>query len=157
MKPAILPPTNRDAMIAGIAKMLAVVFPGKPVRVKWEIARPDRTPQENRYWWGVPIAMLSDATGYEKEELHEFFCGSYWGWKTTKCPKTPCNPEGQKSEPIRTTTTDADGNDDLCSEDDFLALWAMAQRRGAFLGIAIPDPDKHHWLNKREPTRSKTP
>lgn len=37
MKPVILPPTNRERDIAGLAKLLAVIHPGKPIRVKVEV------------------------------------------------------------------------------------------------------------------------
>lgn len=144
----VLPPKDREHAIAGVARMLAEVFPGKPVRVKVEVARPDKTPQQNRYWWAVPLRMLSDETGYSVEDLHEYFCGSLWGWKDRKGPKTPSNPTGIYSEPIRSTTRNADGELDNCSADEMCQLWAMAQHRGAQLGLVIPDPDPDYWKKK---------
>lgn len=150
--PTVLPPTNREPMIGGLAKFLATVFPGKPVRVKVEIARPDKTPAQNRFLWAVPYKMLSDFTGMESEEIHEWNCGLQWGWKVRKGPKTPMNPSGHYSEPIRTTTTDENGEPDNCSAEDMEKLWERAQRLGASLGIAIPDPDKDY---KTKPRRKK--
>lgn len=141
MKPIVLPPANRAAAIAGVVRVLEAVHPGKPIRVKIEIARPDKTTQQNRYWWAVPLKMLSNETGYEVEDLHEYFCGSLWGWHDRKGPKTPANPTGVFSSPVRTTTRNADGEIDNCSADEMAELWARAQRRGAQLGLVIPDPD----------------
>lgn len=33
--------------------------------------RATRSPQANRYWWGVCLALASEHTGYTPEELHE--------------------------------------------------------------------------------------
>ena len=145
MRPTVLPPTNRDAMIGGLAKLLATVFPGKPVRVTVEIAQPDKTPAQNRYLWKVPYKMLSDATGYEAEEIHEWMCGAIWGWKDRKCLKSPRNPEGIASTPIRSTTIDENGEPNKCSAEDMVRLWEKAQRVGAARGVVIPDPDKDWW------------
>lgn len=143
MKPTILPPANRDAMIGGLAKLLASIFPGKPVRVTVEIAQPDKTPQQNKYLWAVPYKMLSEVTGYEAEEIHEWNCGQQWGWTERKCPRTPHNDAGVRSEPIRTTTTP-----DKCSAEEMCLLWARAQRLGATFGLVIPDPDPLWWKDK---------
>ncbi len=140
MKPTVLPPTAREPMIAGLAKMLTGIFPGKPVRVTVEIAQPDKTPQQNKYLWAVPYKLLSQQTGYEAEEIHEWNCGQQWGWDERKCPRSPHNDAGMKSVPVRTTTTP-----DKCSRDDMCELWERAQRLGATFGLVIPDPDPLWW------------
>lgn len=43
---------------------------GKPVRVTIEPITKKRSNNQNRYWWGVVIAMLSEQTGYEKDEMN---------------------------------------------------------------------------------------
>ena len=148
MKPTILPPKGRELMIAGLAKMLLTVFPGKPVRVTVEIAQPDKTPKQNAYLWAVPYKMLSAETGMEPEELHEWNCGHQWGWKDRKCPRKPSNPEGVESVPVRTTTRDADGQPNKCSAEEMGELWARAQRLGGGFGLVIPDPDPDWWKDK---------
>lgn len=145
MKPTVLPPTNREPMIAGLAKMLTTIFPGKPVRVTVEIAQPDKTPQQNKYLWAVPYKLLTGATGMEAEELHEWNCGREWGWKDRKCPRKPSNPEGVESVPIRTTTRDENGEANKCSAEAMVNLWERAQRLGATFGLVIPDPDPDWW------------
>jgi hypothetical protein len=148
MRPIVLPPKSREAKVAEVAKFLMAAFPGKPVRVKVELARPDKTPAQNRYLWAVPYKLLGEHLGMEAEELHEWNCGSQWGWKDRKCPKTPRNPEGVESVPIRTTTRDENGQPDLCPAEDMAALWERCQRLGANHGLLIPDPDPD-YLKKR--------
>ena len=143
MSVTVLPPKGRELMIAGLAKMLTTIFPGKPVRVTVEIAQPDKTPKQNAYLWAVPYKMLSAQTGYEPEEIHEWNCGQQWGWDVRKCPRTPLNDEGTKSVPCRTTTTP-----DKCSAEEMGELWARAQRLGASFGLVIPDPDPLWWKEK---------
>lgn len=141
LEPVVLPPKDREAMIGGLAKVLLSVFPGKPVRVSVCIARPDKTPKQNKYLWAVPYKMLSIATGMESEEIHEWNCGLQWGWHDRKCPVKPSNPMGVISEPIRSTTRNERGEPDNCSSEEMKELWSRAQRLGATLGLVIPDPD----------------
>lgn len=147
MKPIILPPTDkkRETELILAVPLVLAFQPKHPIRLKFEVARPDRTPPQNRYWWAVPMELLHQATGYEKEELHEWFCGSRWGWIDRRCPKTPANPRGIESKPIRTTTTNENGEPDICSMEDFTAMWAHAQRLGAKHDTIIPDPDPDWW------------
>jgi hypothetical protein len=149
MRPTVLPPKDRERHIAPLARLLETVFPGKPVRVKVEIAQPDKTPAQNRYLWAVPYKMLSAETGMESEDIHEWNCGNQWGWKTKRVPKKPGNEVGVEQVPIRTTTTDENGEDDPCSMEDMLALWARAQKLGASLGVVIPDPDPDYFKKRK--------
>ena len=141
MKPIVLPPKDRETRIAEVCRFLGSVFPGKPVRVKWEIARPDKTPKQNRYLWAVPYKLLSEHTGYSETELHEYNCGEQWGWKEEQGLPTPANPSGIRSVPVRTTTRDENGNPDPCSAEAMAQLWERMQRYGAGIGVFIPDPD----------------
>lgn len=147
MKPMVLPPVaqGRDRQVQAVTKFLMGFLPGRPVRVQVEEARDDRTPRQNRYLFGVPYKMLAEVTGYEREELHEFFCGRLWGWTDRRGPKTPMNPTGLYSVPVRTTTRNAKGERDLCSREELTALWEDAQRVGAQIGVFIPDPDPDYW------------
>ena len=148
MSVTVLPPKGRELMIAGLAKMLTTIFPGKPVRVTVEIAQPDKTPAQNRYLWAVPYRMLSEETGYEMEDIHEWMCGAIWGWKDSKCLRSPRNMDGIRSVPIRSTTIDENGEPNKCSAEDMCRLWEKAQRVGAARGLVIPDPDPLWWKDK---------
>lgn len=131
-----LPPKDREAAIARLVPILAVFQSGRPVNVKLSIARPERTPPQLKYLWGVAIKMLAEHGGYDPEDVHEYLCGSYFGWRTKRLP-------GGRSEevPIRTTTVDADGNRDVIDGDEFWKYVEFCQRVGARAGVVIPDPD----------------
>lgn len=146
MKPLILPPGKaRAAELEKALAQVAAYHPDKPIRLKWEIARPDRTAQQNKFLWAVPYELICQETGFEKEELHEWFCGQKWGWVDRKVPKTPNNPRGIESRPVRTTTRDENGELDICSREDFVSIWEHAMRVGAKIGVIIPDPDPDWW------------
>lgn len=130
-----LPPKDRDAAIARLVPILREFKLGKPVNVRLTIARPERTPPQLRYLWGVAIRMLAEHGGYEPEDVHEYLCGSFWGWR----PKAL--PGGRTEEvPIRSTTVDADGNRDVIDGAEFWRYVEFVQRVGARAGVVIPDP-----------------
>lgn len=139
---------GRDRDISRLVSELERFAPDKPVNVKWGIAKPDRTPWQNRYLWGVAYAMLSEATGYEAQDVHEYACIHHFGSKLRKAPG------GRMIEsPIRTTTTDADGNADLLDGEEFWRFVEWVQRLGAKAGIVIPDPEPDKRSCKLKPTR----
>jgi hypothetical protein len=138
-------PAEAPELRAARAQRIAVLLAGLPAGKAWEvIVRPfkrSRTNQQCRYERGVACVLLAQATGYEPEEVHEYLCGSYWGWKQVKCPKTPHNPNGVRDVPLRTTTTNFRGERDVLSKQDFSDFVAYIQRFGAEHGVIIPDPD----------------
>jgi hypothetical protein len=146
----ILPKQNdpnggRAEPIVRMVQQIAAYQPKRPVRVEWKIAVPERTAAENRYLWAVPYKMISEVTGYDIEDLHEWNCGAQWGWTTRPVPKSPKFPTGLEQVPARTTTTNFDGEVELCSEEEFIELWVRMQRLGATkFQINIPDPDKDY-------------
>lgn len=121
------------------------VLGGLDPSIPWNItAEPlkTRTNSQNAYLWAVPYKLISEVTGYEVEEVHEYFLGRFFGWKDKKVPKTPRNPSGVESVPVRTTTTDEHGKRSVLSPEKFSEYVAFIQRFGAMkLGIVIPDPD----------------
>ena len=139
-----LPPKDRDAVIKRVSETLRFFQLGKPVNVKLTIARPERTPPQLRYLWGVVIPLLAEHGGYEREDVHEYLCGSHWGWREKRLP-------GGRSEqvPIRTTTTDADGNRDVIDGEEFWRYVEFCQRIGARAGVVIPDPDPNFVAARR--------
>lgn len=44
---------------------------GKPVEITVRKTRSKRTDLQNRYYFGIVVALLSEATGYEPDEMHE--------------------------------------------------------------------------------------
>ena len=92
----------------------------------------NRRLQQNRWYWGCVLALISETTGYEPEELHEFFKLKYF-------PKA---------------VTLADGNGVICDEGviggtttrlDTAEFGEYCERIRRFaaehLSLDIPDPE----------------
>lgn len=134
-------PANRtDA--GHVTRFLSALALDRPWRVTVEEYFPRRSNAQNAYWFAVPVKLLSDATGYERKWVHEYLLGTHFGWKDQSVPKTPRNPDGLASVPIRTTTTGANGEPAVLSTVEFMDLIAFAQRFGASKGVYIPDPNE---------------
>lgn len=102
----------------------------------------ERTLQQNRYLNGVAYKMISEVTGYERAEIHEYFLGLHFGWRDKKVPRKPSCPTGKESVPVRTTTTDETGKRSVLSAEEFWKYVEFLQRFAAQkLHIIIPDPD----------------
>lgn len=127
------------------AKKVATYISGLDPKKPWEVVvrrfKRSRSNQQNRYERGVACVLLSKAVGYEPDEIHEYLCGAYWGWKQVACPKTPNNPRGIRDVPIRTTTTNAAGEREVLSKVEFADFVAFIQRFGSRHGVVIPDPE----------------
>lgn len=138
-----LPPKNRGEAVKKLLPLLLTYQEGKPVNVRISIARPERTIPQLRYLRGVAYEMLAESFGYENDEISEYLCGTYWGWKTKKLPG------GRTQEvPMRTTTEDEDGNRDVIDGQVFWDYVEWIQRVGARQGIVIPDPDPNYKISR---------
>ena len=114
-------------------------------RIRCTILRNERSLDQNAYLWGVPYKLLGEHTGFEADELHEYFCGQFFGWRDKRIPKTPRNKEGYVSVPVRTTTRDERGKRDVLPWDKFSDFVAYIQRFAAEkCSIIIPDPDPQY-------------
>lgn len=135
-----IPAQDRVWSIKRLVEFLNAL-PVRNYQVEVKEHRSGRSIQQNRYLFGVAYPILRDLTGYSIDDIHTYTCGTFFGWKTVKCPKTPSNPSGAKDEPIRTTTRNEDGKRDVVSWAVFDDLTATVQRIGADAGVYIPDPD----------------
>lgn len=145
MKPFVLPKGRSDRMLENAQIAISTLDPAEAWKITAEPVKSQRSHSQNAYLWAVPYKLISEATGYEVEEVHEYFLGRFFGWKDKKVPKTPRNPEGVESVPVRTTTTDEHGKRSVLSVDQFSEYVAYIQRFGAVkLGLVIPDPDPMH-------------
>lgn len=131
---------SRQSAGAQIATFVSALDVTKQWRVIVEENRATRTSQQNRYLYGVAYKALSEATGYETDEIAEFCCGLAFGWKDKPVPKTPRNPEGVESVPVRTTTTDETGRRRVLNKQEFSDYVERIKRFAASKGIHIPDP-----------------
>jgi hypothetical protein len=133
-----------QAAIAKLTRAIGLLSPQRAWRVEICEDRLTRSVQQCRFLNGVLYKLLSDATGYERDDISEYCCGLMWGWRDKRVPKTPRNPSGVESVPIRTTTTNENGVRDVLKWDDFSDYVAFLQRHFAQeCGIVLPDPDQN--------------
>jgi len=108
-----------------------------PLSVECKPWRKSRSNNQNALLWAM-YAPIAEHMGYDAEDVHEWMCGRFWGWKDVKVPKTPRNPEGLASVPIRSTTRNADGKRDVIDAKTFGLFVDMVDRIAAQAGIYIP-------------------
>lgn len=133
----ILPASaSREDAISRLLEVAMSLPEGRPWRFTWETAKAERTDLQNNALWGVAYKFLRDETGNDPEDLHQYFCGEYFGWvETTVLGR-------RKLRPRRTTTTDEHGHRDVIARMHFSDFYAFIQQRVAeTLGLVVPDPD----------------
>lgn len=122
---------------------------GKTWRVSVEEHKAERSNPQNNYYHGVVLERIAAAWGVETEDAHEWLCGTRWGWRDKKVPKTPRSPDGLESVPRRTTTTGFDGKRSVLSKIEFEEFVEFARRFAATkLNLFIPDPDPNYELHR---------
>ncbi len=106
---------------------------------KWEIevkeSKDTRTTKQNKYLWGVVYKLLSDETGNDSEDLHEYFLGEYFGWEEVQVFG------GRKLRPRHRSRN--------LPTNDFFEFVEFIRRRAAVNGYYIPDPDPY-WRQMLE-------
>ena len=124
-----VPAEGRQAAAQRIAAFILSALPGKPLRVTVELAKKKRSDPQNAALWGVAYKTLSDETGNDPKDLHEFFLGEWAGWEVYEVM-------GQKKRrPLRRSSK--------LSTVEFSEFYAFIQRRAAEAGYYIPDPNEH--------------
>jgi hypothetical protein len=138
----ILPTHGREKAISLACTALKGLDEGVAWRVSIEPFKLSRTLSQNAYLWGVCYSPMSERSGYEAAELHEYLLGEFYGWVDKRVPKKPSNPHGKESVPRRTTTTDEKGKRAALSTKEFADYVDFVQRFAAEkLLLVIPDPD----------------
>lgn len=108
-----------------------------PLSVECKPYRKSRSNDQNAMLWAM-YAPIAEHMGYDPESIHEWMCGRMWGWKDVTVPKTPRNPEGLASVPVRTTTRNADGKRDVIDPQTFSKFVDMVDRIAAQAGVFVP-------------------
>ena len=121
-----IPPTDRAASINRVAQFLNECLPGKQVRVEVGQYRKRRSDEQNRALWGVAYRTLSEETGNDLNDLHEYFLGEYFGWELIDVLGQ------QRRRPIRRSSK--------LNTMEFSDFYAFIQRRAAEMGFYVPDP-----------------
>jgi hypothetical protein len=119
------------------ANMLAFIA-GQPLPLDVECKRwrKSRSNEQNALLWKL-YEPIADAMGFDREDLHEWFCGKMWGWKDVKVPRTPRNPEGYVSVPYRTTTRNEDGKRSVIDKETFSRFVDLVERTAAQAGVYV--------------------
>lgn len=143
---------SREGAIDRLLNVIMSLPMDKAWRVTVEEAKSARSLAQNAYLNGVCYKLLGDAIGYERDEVSEYCCGLYFGWRDKRVPKKPSCPSGLESVPIRTTTTDAQGRRSVLGKLEFAEYVAFLQRFAASKGIIIPDPDPDYAEHREEET-----
>lgn len=130
-----LPPAHREQAIASLAALLRHYLPGKPVEVTIRQRRSKRTDAQNAALFGCAYKVLREETGHDIDELHQLFCGLYWGWVVVDFMGT------KRKRPRRTTTTDESGKRDVIGTAEMADFYAFVQMKSAEFGYEVPDPD----------------
>ena len=136
---------GRSRVIENLVGFVAKLNPHKNWRVTVEPYSEPRSNPQCRYLNGVAYKLLGDATGYERDDISEYLCGTYFGWREKSLPG-----KRKVQVPLRTTTTNGDGKRAVLSKTEFADYVAFVQRFGAQHGIYIPDPDPTWFEVKRE-------
>jgi len=100
--------------------------------------KPTRSNEQNALLFGVVYPPIAEAMGYDVADIHEFMCGTHFGWVDVKVPKTPRNPEGIESRPFRTTTRDENGKRNVLKKDQFSKFIDTVERMAAKAGVFVP-------------------
>lgn len=114
----------------------------KSWRIEIKEARKERTDDQNRALFGVAYPAIKAVTGDDIDDLHESFCGKFFGWVDREVM-------GEiRRRPYRTTTTNENGERDVLPTIQFAEFYSTVQRIAAEVGIDVPDPDPF-WREHR--------
>lgn len=108
-----------------------------PLEVECKPYRKSRSNDQNALLWAM-YEPIAEHMGYDREDVHEWMCGRFFNWKDIKVPKTPRNPEGLASVPVRTTTRDENGKRNVIDSATFAKFVDMVDRIAAQAGVYIP-------------------
>lgn len=122
--------------LSKIVAFLSALSTGKMWKITVSLYRRDRSDLQNNALWGVAYKVISDHTGYELEEVHDYMLRKHFGvvekWIFDE----------RKSYPRRTTTTNEKGERDLLTTVEFNDYYETIQRIAAIeVGVVVPDPD----------------
>lgn len=120
--------TDRSTLIERIKSFLELLPMDRPWEVTVKQFRKKRSDDQNAALWGVAYPPIMEATGYEKDELHEYYLCTFFG-STVKNVF-----EGKRRVPNKRSSQ--------LTTQEFCDFYAFIQRHAAQkLGVFVPDPD----------------
>lgn len=140
IKQVYWPGDTDEQLDAKRARLHQAMFPGQqkhPFAIEVTVKRHQkkRSPEANSYLWGVCYPLLSDASGYEKEEIHHLMCCKFFGTKVVEIM-------GERiTRPVRTTTTNEEGEPEWLDPATFGEFIEMVIREASlWYDVTIPPP-----------------
>jgi len=127
----LVPASDREARIASIATFLRNALPGKVLAVEITRHSAKRSSNLNAYYWGVVVKTISEATGYEPEEVHELLASKFLPPREVTI--------GGDTIMVRASTA-------KLPTVEFMAYLEDCKRFAAVQleGLYIPDPNEYH-------------
>lgn len=123
-----------ERSLSKLVAFLSALSSDKAWRVEISEYRRTRSNEQNNALWGVAYEAIRQASGNDPDDLHEWACGTYFGWVEREM-------FGQrKKKPRRTTTTDEHGRRSVLTTTEFMDFYSHIQRNMAEFGIYVPDP-----------------
>ncbi len=133
---------NRPNVLANVIRFLSSLPVGKSWAIEVKQYAKTRSTEQNAYHWGVCVRTLAKAMGHDDQDVHEYLCGTHFGWKRVELMG------GRSAEvPNRTTTTGYDGKHSVLTKAEFAEYVEFVKRFAAEHGVFIPDP-KHKWKDE---------
>lgn len=126
----IVPPEGREQRIASIAQYLADALPGCRLAVTVERYSPKRSSNLNAYYWGVVVKTISEATGYEADEVHALLAAKFLPPRIITI--------GGETQAIRAQTSRLP-TVDFQGYVEAIKRWAAQELEGLY----IPDPNEY--------------
>jgi hypothetical protein len=126
---------ERETVRANVHAFVDRLPAGKSWRIEIKEARKERTDVQNRALFGVAYPAIKAVTGDDIDDLHESFCGKFFGWVDREVMGEV------RRRPFRTTTTNENGERDVMPTAEFAEFYNTVQRIAASAGIDVPSPD----------------
>ena len=105
-------------------------YNGKAIEITVKEYLPNRSNPLNQYYWGVVIKLLSEHTGFDKDETHELMKGMYL--------KTKLEVNGKLYDSVKSTTK-------INNKQMLIYIEKIKQFASETLEVYIPDP--HEAIN----------
>lgn len=139
---------GRPQVLQNLIDFLERLPQDKPWCVGVERYVKPRNEEQNNALWGVAYKHLREQSGNDMDDLHEFFCGEFFGWVIK-------DVMGQrKKKPRRSTTQDEHGKRSVMDIIWFAQFYDFIQQRATENGFYVPDPDPL-WRQKVMTAKAK--
>lgn len=111
---------------------------GKEIQIDLSKKTNPRSLQQNRYYWGVIIDILSEETGQPKEDIHDFLRGLFLKKNVAIADKY-----GEIEDISTTRSTTKLNTQEFMKYNEDIRRWSSMS-----LGIYIPDVNEQYSIDK---------